>query len=262
MVVASRNRRFIVFVGAVAVALAVALGVTLRGVTAVSGLRTEGHAIPIQGATAARVELNLDSGELRLGVGAGRLLDGAFTFNVDEWEPKIAYGVSSREGLLRIEQGTPDGPFPMVYGDSLNTWNLLLTPDVPLDLNVDLGEADGTFALGGLRLIGLEIDGDGGDAIVDLTGLQPSGLEASIDTDGGDVVLTLPFGVAVEVVVESGDVNSAGGLVADDDVYTNQPAGGDAPGLSITIDADGGDVTLITAPDPAPPMMPINELPR
>src|SRR5687768_12189753 len=119
----SRNRRVVFVVGAIAVALAVTLGVTLRGVTAVGGLRTEGHAIPLQGATAARVELRVDSGELRLGQGGARLMDGAFTFNVDEWEPGISYGVSSREGLLRIEQGEPDGPFPVVYGDSLNTWN-------------------------------------------------------------------------------------------------------------------------------------------
>jgi hypothetical protein len=249
----SSNRR-VVFVGAaIAIALAIGLSVTLRGVTAVGGLRTEGHAIPLQGATAARVELSVDFGELRLGRGASRLLDGAFTFNVDEWDPDISYQVISREGLLRVEQGSPDGPFPVVYGDASNTWNLLLTPDVPLDLQVDLGKADGTFSLGGLRLMDLEIAGNGGDAIVDLTGLGAHGLTATLSTGGGDLVLTLPAGTKALVIVESGEVVAAEGLTAVDNVYTTDSSDGD-PSLAITIDADGGDVTLLRAPaDPATP---------
>jgi hypothetical protein len=247
MTLISGNRRAMLLGGAMVIALAVTLGLTLRGVTAVGGLRTEGHTIPLQGAIAARIELTINSGELRLGQGSSRLLDGAFTYNVKEWDPDISYRVISREGLLRIEQGTPDGPFSVVYGNTVNTWNLLLSPDIPLDLQVDLGKADGTFALGGLQLIDLAIDGKGGDQVVDLTGLADPGLAATISTGGGDLVLTLPAATNAHVIVKSGDVISAEGFTAVDDVYATA-TGDHVPPLTITVDARGGQVTLLQNP--------------
>src|SRR5688500_18650344 len=130
----SANTKVVFIVGAILVALAVAFGTTMRGVTAVGSTRTEGHAIPLQGATTARINLTMDSGELRLSRGDQSLLDAAFTYNVDAWEPDINYRVISREGVLHIEQGDTDGPFPLVYGDTVNEWDVVVGPTVPVDL--------------------------------------------------------------------------------------------------------------------------------
>jgi hypothetical protein len=231
------NRRALLLLGVVALALVVGFGVTLRGVTAVGGIRTEGHAIPLQGAAAARVELAPESGELRVGPGGRRLLDGAFTYNVAAWDPEIAYRVISREGALRIEQGDVDGPFPLVYGDTVNTWDVVLTPDVPLDLEVDLGSADGTFALGGLNLIGLEIAGDGGDVVVDLGQPLHHDLDVRLAT-GGDVTLTVPAEVGVRVVVAGGASVRTEALQKSGSAYVNDRYGAVPVTLTVTVETE------------------------
>ena len=250
--IAARNGRRLGIVGAIALALAIAFGVTWNGVTAVGGMRTEGHAIPLQGATAARVELEMESGELRLGPGTARLLDGAFTYNVDDWEPEIGYQVVSREGILRVAQADPDGPFSMVAGDAVNAWDVVLTPDVPLDLHLDVGSADGTLDLAGLQLLGLRIDGDGGDAAVDLGPSLARDLDVTLGTGGGDATVTVPGDVGIRVVVVSGGSVSAQGVRLTGSAYVNELYGTTPVTLTLTIDADGGNVTLIQHPAPTP----------
>ena len=239
-------------VATITVALTVAFALTMRGVTAVGSTRTEGHAIPLQGATSARLDLALDSGELRLARGSSRLLDAAFTYNVDGWEPEITYRVISREGVLKLEQGETSGPFPVVYGDTVNTWDVLVSPNVPVDLRVDLGSADGTLVAGGLDLLGLSVSGDGGDAVVDLSGPVARDLDVRLATGGGALTLTLPVEVGVRVVVIDSGAVDAGGLQTDGAAYVNDRYGSTPLTLTVTVNTDGGDLTLLQAPAASP----------
>jgi hypothetical protein len=240
-----------------ALALALALAATWNGVTAVGGMRTEGYAIPLQGASAARVELEMESGELRLGPGAARLLDGTFTFNVDDWEPEMGYQVVSREGVLHVEQGDPSGPFSMVAGDAVNSWDIDLTPDVPLDLHLDLGSADGTLDLSSLQLLDLQIEGDGGNASLDFGATLGHDLDVELNTDGGDATVAVPSDVGVRVVVVSRGSVSADGFGTTGGAYVNELYGTTPVTLTVTIDAGGGDVRLTQHPAPTPVPSPV-----
>lgn len=244
------NTKLVFIVGAILVALAVAFGATMRGVTAVGSTRTEGHAIPLQGATTARIDLTMESGELRLGRGDGGLLDAAFTYNVDAWEPEINYQVISREGVLRVEQGDSGGPFPVLYGDTVNVWDVVVGPTVPVDLRLDLGSADSTLVAAGLDLMHLNLTGDGGETVVDLSGQHRRNLDVHLQTGGGDVTLTLPSDSGVFVVVEAdGGAVVADGLTAVGAALVNDRYGAAPFTVTVTVETDGGNVTLSeTAP--------------
>ena len=49
-------------------------------------------------------------------------------------------------------------------------WDLQLTNDVPIDLNLDMGVSNSTLKLEGLQLSSLSIDSGVSDSLIDLSG--------------------------------------------------------------------------------------------
>jgi hypothetical protein len=140
----------------------------------------------------------------------------------------------------------------MVAGDAVNAWDVVLTPDVPLDLHLDLGSADGTLDFSSLQLLGLQIVGDGGDASVDFGATLVRDLDVTLDTDGGNATVAVPGDVGVRVVVVNGESISADGFDTTGNAYVNELYGTTPVTLTVTIDAGGGDVRLMQHPAPAP----------
>lgn len=168
--------------------------------------------VPLSGAASATVEVLFAAGELDLEAGdPDQLFSGRFRYNVEEWEPKVTY-----EGeMLTIEQGGIEGDWGIPTGNTHNEWELEFSPEIPLEMNLDIGAGDGELDLTGLQLTELDLemgagnfdvrfdepneakmsrfDVDTGAAQLDVTGIGNAGPERVV-VNGGVGDITLDFG--------------------------------------------------------------------
>ena len=240
------RKKLAAIVGVGAVATGLGLSVVANDAFAVDELRTDSRAVALNGAEAARVELEMGVGELALrgGGSPGGLLNADFTYNVDDWEPEFDYRIDGAGGTLTLRQPDEDRAF-LWWQDAENAWDVRLNDAVPTDLAVELGIGESVLQLGGLNLTGLDVEAGIGATDVDLSGAWSRDLDARIESGVGEVTVTLPEDVGVRVEVEEGlgDVD-AEGLVEDGDAYVNA-AYGEAPvTLHLEVEAGVSDVNL------------------
>ena len=80
-------------------------------------------------------------------------VNGLITYNVEQWEPEFTH----RENLYQIKQSDQLTISGIPTDDVINTWNLALSTNVPIDLTIEGGASDNTFDLSGLQLTNLNI---------------------------------------------------------------------------------------------------------
>lgn len=116
--------------------------------------------ILLSGAESATVEVTFGAGELELKAGiSGQLFSGQFRYNVERWEPEIAY-----EGdILTIKQGGTEKDWGIPTGNVHNEWELEFSPEIPLEMDLKLGAGDGELDFTGLQLTALDMDLGAGD---------------------------------------------------------------------------------------------------
>lgn len=137
---------------------ALACTITLPSVEVQPGeTREESVEIPLNDAATADVNINFGAGEFRLrpGVEEG-LLKADFTYNVDKLKPIIKE--DRRGDELDVNLGLDVDGLSLNLGDSTrNEWDIRLSDQVPMALDIDLGAAKGRLDLGGLRLTDADI---------------------------------------------------------------------------------------------------------
>ncbi len=127
--------------------------------------------VPRDGVEEARVEIRLGSGEISLAAGdPDPLFSGRFRTNVAEWAPEVAW----RDGLLSIEQGDARGvPEP----GAENEWDLRFSPEVPLDLELQIGATDGELDFTGLAVTELALEVGASDLVVRFDAPNPAPMD-------------------------------------------------------------------------------------
>jgi hypothetical protein len=200
--------------------------------------------VELGGADSVRVDVGLGVGEVNIEGGAGDLLEADFTFNVEEWEPNIDYRISGREGRLTVKQ--PDSNVEGIPDDQIEyTWDLKLSDDVPMDLDVTLGVGDSNLDLRGLSLTNLNVEVGVGEADVDLSGDWPESFDVDIQGGVGSTRVILPREVGVRVRTQTGiGAISVRGLIRDGDVYTNEAYEGADVVLDIEVQGGVGSIEL------------------
>lgn len=141
------------------------------------------YRVELEGAERAHVDVQFGGGTLEVLPGGTALLDAEFTFNVDGLEPEVDYGV--RDGLgeliLRQDLGT------VVWQPSVelrNEWRLLLTDQIPLEMDLTVGASRGTLELGGLRLNDLRLESGAAELTVRFSAANPEPMESLIIRSG------------------------------------------------------------------------------
>jgi hypothetical protein len=81
-------------------------------------------------------------------------------------------------------------------------WDVKLSPQVPLDLNLDTGSGRCDFDLSDLQVNKLIVDS--GSGAIDLALPANSSFKGSIDSGSGRLAITLPEGVGARVALDSG----------------------------------------------------------
>jgi len=95
----------------------------------------------------------MTGGEFSLRPGADMLVNGSIIYNVEQWEPEF----TRSDNRFMIKQVNPLRISGIPVGDVINTWDLVLTNTIPLDLKIEGGASKNDFDLSGLQLTMLDI---------------------------------------------------------------------------------------------------------
>jgi hypothetical protein len=125
------------------------------------------ESVDAQGATTARVKLDMNVGTLRLASGAPNLMDARFEYSQGV-EPRVEYAVVGGHGELRVDQPS----MPKSLKVTRNRWDIRLNDRLPLDLEIDNGAGEAEINASALSLTSFELDQGAGEAEVKLNGDQ------------------------------------------------------------------------------------------
>jgi hypothetical protein len=171
---------------------------------------------------------------------------GDLIFDVDRWGDHVTVELDSApRGLF------PWTPFPVGFGERADRrWDVKLTPDVPLELSLDVGSGSCSFDLTELEISDLLIDGGSGS--MDLSLPPTSSFEIYIDGGSGLMNVVVPPSVGVRVDLDSGSGSFNPGrrfqLVAgergDDGVWESENYDTAEHRVHLEIDQGSGSLTI------------------
>ena len=210
------------------------------GTSAPAGPAThERHVIERDGATRARVVIDMSAGELEVKSGAKALFEGDFDFNIPAMKPAIAYALNGAAGELNVSQGSASGNYE-------NHWRLSLDETMPVDLQISLKAGDAHLTLGSVKLDGLAISLGAGDLVVDLRGRPTRSYTAIVTAGAGDTTIHLPSSVDISARTSGliGDV-TVDGLEERDGRWVNARAENSAVTIDLQVQHSIGDLRLL-----------------
>ncbi|NIS83223.1 MAG: hypothetical protein GTO14_24155 [Anaerolineales bacterium] len=173
------------------------------GIVTLPDITTNTYTEPIGTASSARIDLDLS-------IGVSTITASSDSNNLFEAEishvGEIDYNVSGdEEKTIRLSEKEWDFNFTRIESweeDELE-WNIGLSPDVPLYLDLEGGIGLSTLDLGELDLTGVEINSGVGDMIITLPATGSS-YEVNVDVGVGRLVLRLEDGIDAEMRIEGG----------------------------------------------------------
>ena len=222
----------------------------LAGMAGLTGCMIE-HAGPVQtdfrvierdDSEAVRVMLRMGAGELRVGSGTEKLMRADFSYAVPSWKPDVQYSSAAKRGTLRIEQpSAKHGAGHLKY-----EWDVRLTRDMGVDLDVNFGAGEASLDLGSLDMRSVDISMGAGSLKMDLRGQPKHDYEVRIHGGVGEATVRLPLdtGVSAEVHGGLGDMSTRG-LRKQDGRYRNEAYGHSMSTIRLTINGGIGSVHLI-----------------
>jgi hypothetical protein len=160
--------RTIIALGAVAVAILFLVAAPALQIGTPPEVKTDRFTEPIGGADSARVQLDLSIGRstLRALSDSNNLIDAQLTY-IGEIEFTVE-GTQEKSVRLRGRDQSFDlDPFSF-FDDNDLAWDIGLTPDIPIDLDIDSGVGETTLDLEQLTLSALNIDSGVGELSVNL----------------------------------------------------------------------------------------------
>jgi hypothetical protein len=141
----------------------------------------------------ANIELDMGAGQMKIGGGATKLLEGHFEYNVDAWKPLVTSSANGAHATVTIKQ-----PDRMRGGGRTHyVWDLDLNDHVLTDLTLNCGAGQAQLKLGTLTLRSLEVHMGAGQVQLDLRGEPTHDYEVKINGGVGQAEVQLPQGVGI-----------------------------------------------------------------
>src|SRR5438128_10433540 len=106
------------------------------GSSAAVETRHETNSIDLDKIETARVEIDMEAGELHVSSATPKLLEANFNYTVPAWKPIVDYRTNQSRGDLTISQPKNSGGS---FRNTVYTWELKLTDQLPLDITAKLG---------------------------------------------------------------------------------------------------------------------------
>jgi hypothetical protein len=174
-------------------------GIGLPGGQVVTGDQIE---FGLQGATRAGVQLSPAAASLELDklMDSDALLAGTIPVSTATYQITQEFTKSGDTAILKLKS-TGTQVFYQTTGQNQYVWDLGLTPDVPVKLDVNLGAGDATLDLTGLQISGLNYDM--GVGAVTITLPANGNFTATVDGAMGSITILVPSGTAVVVNMDT-----------------------------------------------------------
>ncbi len=185
------------------------------------------------------VHVTMGAGQLKVGSGTHKLMQGYFTYSVPSWKPDLRYSA----GDLTVEQ--PHGHSARL-GNNKYEWDLRFAQDIPLNFNVNFGAGEAQLDLGSLTLRSVNVQMGVGELKLDLRGVPKHDYNVTINGGVGEATVHLPSGVGVYAEANGGIGEiSVRGMQKVSDHWVNEAY--NEPGPKIHLDVHGGigQITLI-----------------
>jgi hypothetical protein len=236
------------------------------GLPASGELQDEPFAVPAEGIESAEITVELGNYAAEIGAGEGDWLATGTIWTRNG----LALDSNNEDGRAEVRVGEAPGGFffnPAELAGHMRTWTIDLSPDIPIDLQINAGNGTSTADLSELTLAGLRIDGGNGlltatlpDGDYDihlessnggLTVTLPGAGRQEVTLDGGNggIRLYLPEGVEARVEYDEGNgsVNVDGRferVSGDDEEGVYETAGYDGGGIVMAIESGNGGVNI------------------
>jgi hypothetical protein len=163
-------------------------------------VRRETRVIPRDTSEAARVDLRMGAGELRVNGGAEDLMDAEFNYNVSRWQPQVRYRSFAGRADLTVRQ--PEG-FQHLRNSTYD-WDLRLNNEIPMDLLIHFGAGEARLNLGSLNLRSVQVDMGVGEINLDLRGSPRRDYDVRIRGGVGEATIHLPPDAGIYAIAEGG----------------------------------------------------------
>lgn len=208
---------------------------------------------PLNGAKAARIEINAGLGHLimgRLSGGEDVLVGGTLQYLESQGPPARILKMTNGRALLALSTGAAGRtgfrfPWDACRGGAYE-WRILLNPDIPSEIAAHSDGGNVRLDLAGLDITRISADTGGGNMDVILPE-NPAGLIATVKSGAGNVAVWVPAGVAAKIRATSG----LGKVIVDPrfgkiDANTYQSPGYDqaAKKFEITLASGAGNVSV------------------
>lgn len=221
----------------IALGLLIVVGAFLRG----SAANRQSVAVDLQGARRMFLKVGHGAGQLRIGAGAstGMALEGKCTENV-----RVDSRLAGDRLEVRVSGDVVFVPFfaPMRGLD----WDLRLSDEVPLSLELETGANQSTIDLSGLSVTELKLKT--GASSTDVT-LPASGMiTTEIQMGAAEMKLRVPQGMAARIRSRSGlaEINvDTARFPRTDGVYESPDFGASENRVDLTIEAGMGKVSIL-----------------
>jgi hypothetical protein len=200
------------------------------------------QSVDLQGAKSVTCDLDFPTGRLDVSAGSGKLLDADFRYDRRSERPNVSYSVSDGSGHLTVSGGHAR----MHWGPAANDWNLKLSREAALDINVNVGAGESYLRLGGLDVERLKVNMGAGRLDLDLAGPRNANLDGTIEGGVGSAMIRLPkdVGVRVDATGGIGSVN-ANGLHRQGSRYQNDAYGKTPTNIEMTVHGGIGQIDLV-----------------
>lgn len=183
----------------------------------------------------ANVRLNMGAGDLKISSGTQKLLRAYFTYNVPQYKPEVRYSTSGDVGALEISQPRFNGHI----GNMKYEWDLRLSNEIPIDLNVQFGAGQAQLDLGSLDLQKVSVEMGVGQMQMDLRGTPKHDYDVNVQGGVGEADIKLPNNVGIEARASGGIGEiSVRGLTKENGRWVNDAFKN--PGVKIHVTVEGG----------------------
>jgi N-terminal domain of toast_rack, DUF2154 len=230
--------------------IAVLVGATLvvtSGCNIITNGKVKEELISIEKDNAKSLDVNVDLGAGKLNVtkGGNEWVEGIAEYSHKQLKPEVSYKLKGSKGKVKIEQGKHKLPNVKI-GKFKNEWNLKLTDQIPLDLDVDAGASKTDLDLKGLDLNSLDIENGVGELTVDLGGDWKKGFKTKIETGVGKTTIILPSDIGVKIHSNKGigKANVVDFISKGNGVYVNEAYESSKETVTVDMDMGVGEVSF------------------
>jgi len=202
--------------------------------------------IPLDGASAGDLQITLGAGELSVQGGApdAMLIETTVFSQSPVWQPDLVQIVNnSRKSVTITDKGHKGKALFAV--DSPNSWEIRISDNVPVRLDVNVGGGDSQLNLGTLNLETISVHTGAGDTTIDLGGYRGGRFDAAIKNGVGDLTLRIPGSSNTRILVHQGigDI-TADGFVQHEGTYVTPGFNSSLAVNEITLNQGVGSLSL------------------